>query len=163
MHLSELQETIAATYGERDRARGTAATVAWLCEELGELAQAVRKGTVDQQRHELSDVLAWLGPAIGPTAFEVGPELRAAFAGRFGLAVVTPEDEEAIARRYGVQRWPTLVFLRDGQYVTALSAMRDWDDYLRDVAQALQSPVTRAPGIGIPLVSSSSGADAHCH
>lgn len=91
------------------------------------------------------------------------PELRAAFAGRFGLAVVTPEDEEAIARRSGVQRWPTLVFLRDGQYVTALSAMRDWDDYLRDVAQALQSPVTRAPGIGIPLVSSSSGADAHCH
>jgi len=91
------------------------------------------------------------------------PELRAAFAGRFGIGVVTPEDEEAIARRYGVQRWPTLVFLRDGQYVTALSAMRDWDDYLRDVAQALQSPVTRAPTIGIPLVSSSSGADAHCH
>ena len=60
MHLTELQETIAATSRERDRARGTAATVAWLCEELGELAQAVRKGTVDQQRHELSDVLAWL-------------------------------------------------------------------------------------------------------
>ncbi len=60
MHLTEFQEIIAATYGERDRARGTAATVAWLCEELGELAQAVRKGTVDQQRHELSDVLAWL-------------------------------------------------------------------------------------------------------
>ena len=60
MHLSEFQETIAATYGERDAARGTAATVAWLCEELGELAQAVRKGTVAEQRHELSDVLAWL-------------------------------------------------------------------------------------------------------
>jgi polyphenol oxidase len=24
-------------------------------------------------------VLAWLGPCIGPTAFEVGPEVRAAF------------------------------------------------------------------------------------
>ena len=60
MHLTEFQETIAQTYGERDQARGTAATVAWLCEELGELAQAVRKGTVAQQRHELSDVLAWL-------------------------------------------------------------------------------------------------------
>jgi NTP pyrophosphatase (non-canonical NTP hydrolase) len=36
------------------------ATVAWLAEELGELAQAVRKGTVDEQRHELGDVLAWL-------------------------------------------------------------------------------------------------------
>jgi NTP pyrophosphatase (non-canonical NTP hydrolase) len=60
VHLDEFQQTIADTYGERDQARGTAATVAWLCEELGELAQAVRKGTVAEQRHELSDVLAWL-------------------------------------------------------------------------------------------------------
>lgn len=60
MHLHELQDTIARTYGERDAARGQAATVAWLCEELGELAQAVRKGTKEQQAHELSDVLAWL-------------------------------------------------------------------------------------------------------
>ena len=35
-------------------------TVAWLTEELGELAQAVRKGTVEEQTHELGDVLAWL-------------------------------------------------------------------------------------------------------
>jgi len=60
VHLAEFQSTIAQTYGERDRARGVPATVAWLCEELGELAQAVRKGTMDQQRHELGDVLAWL-------------------------------------------------------------------------------------------------------
>ena len=60
MEIDEFQDLIAQTYGERDRARGTAATVAWLCEELGELAQAVRKGTMPEQRHELSDVLAWL-------------------------------------------------------------------------------------------------------
>ncbi len=60
VHLDELQDVIGRTYGERDRARGTAATVAWLCEELGELAQAVRKGTRDQQLHELGDVLAWV-------------------------------------------------------------------------------------------------------
>ena len=34
--------------------------VAWLAEELGELAQAVRKGSPEQQLHELGDVLAWL-------------------------------------------------------------------------------------------------------
>lgn len=34
--------------------------MAWLAEEVGELAQAVRKGTPAQQLHELSDVLAWL-------------------------------------------------------------------------------------------------------
>ena len=60
MDLGELQRVIAATYAERDRARGVPATVAWLTEELGELAQAVRKGSIEQQRHELGDVLAWL-------------------------------------------------------------------------------------------------------
>jgi NTP pyrophosphatase (non-canonical NTP hydrolase) len=47
-------------YGERDSARGTAATMAWLLEELGELARAARKGTRAEQVHELSDVLAWV-------------------------------------------------------------------------------------------------------
>lgn len=60
MDIAEFQSVIARTYGERDEARGVAATVAWLCEELGELAQAVRKGTVEDQHHEMGDVLAWL-------------------------------------------------------------------------------------------------------
>lgn len=47
-------------YGDADRARGVPATVAWLAEEVGELAQAVRKGHPDQQLHEFGDVLAWL-------------------------------------------------------------------------------------------------------
>ena len=57
--LPELQDLMERLYGDADRQRGIAATVAWLCEELGELAQAVRKGTPDQQLHELGDVLAW--------------------------------------------------------------------------------------------------------
>jgi len=60
MELGELQRLMAATYGERDRVRGVPATVAWLTEELGELAQAARKGTAKEQLHELGDVLAWL-------------------------------------------------------------------------------------------------------
>ena len=60
MQLAELQQLMDDLYGEPDRARGVPATVAWLCEELGELAQAVRKGSHEQQLHELGDVLAWL-------------------------------------------------------------------------------------------------------
>jgi len=51
---------MARTYGQRDSDRGLAATLAWLAEEVGELARAVRKGTPQQQLHELGDVLAWL-------------------------------------------------------------------------------------------------------
>ncbi len=60
MTLDEVQTLMEELYGEADRARGMPATVAWLCEELGELAQAARKGTKEQQLHELGDVLAWL-------------------------------------------------------------------------------------------------------
>ena len=60
MELGEVQRLMEDLYGPGDRERGIPATVAWLCEELGELAQAVRKGSVDDQLHELGDVLAWL-------------------------------------------------------------------------------------------------------
>ena len=60
MDIRELQDLIERTYGDRDRARGVPSTVAWLAEELGELAQAVRKGTSEAQIHEFADVLAWL-------------------------------------------------------------------------------------------------------
>jgi NTP pyrophosphatase (non-canonical NTP hydrolase) len=51
---------MARTYGDRDGARGLACTVAWLAEEVGELAKATRKGTVAERAHEIGDVLAWL-------------------------------------------------------------------------------------------------------
>lgn len=60
MELAAFQTLMDELYGEADRERGIPPTVAWLCEEMGELAQAVRKGTPEQQLHELGDVLAWL-------------------------------------------------------------------------------------------------------
>ena len=60
MDFAELQDVIERTFGDRDRARGVPASVAWLAEEVGELAQAVRKGSHDQQLHEFGDVIAWV-------------------------------------------------------------------------------------------------------
>ena len=60
MALAQPQDVSERTFGDRDRARGVPATVAWLAEEVGELAQAVRKGNHDQQVHEFGDVLAWV-------------------------------------------------------------------------------------------------------
>jgi NTP pyrophosphatase (non-canonical NTP hydrolase) len=58
--IADFQATIASTYGDRDAERGVAFAVAWLCEEVGELAQAARKGSPEQQLHELGDVVAWV-------------------------------------------------------------------------------------------------------
>jgi len=71
VNLIELQDVIARTYGERDRDRGVASTVAWLAEEFGELAQAVRKGSPADIEHEFSDVLAW----VASLANQVGVDL----------------------------------------------------------------------------------------
>lgn len=76
MELDAFQQVIAATYGERDAARGVPATVAWLCEEVGELAKAVRKGSRDDQVHELGDVVAW----VASLAHQLGISLEAAVA-----------------------------------------------------------------------------------
>jgi NTP pyrophosphatase (non-canonical NTP hydrolase) len=60
MDIAHLQDVIERTFGTRDSARGVPASVAWLAEEVGELAQAIRKGTKAQQLHEFGDVLAWV-------------------------------------------------------------------------------------------------------
>jgi NTP pyrophosphatase (non-canonical NTP hydrolase) len=60
VHITDFQQLMATLYGDVDRDRGVPATVAWLAEEVGELAQAVRKGTPEQRLHEFGDVLAWL-------------------------------------------------------------------------------------------------------
>lgn len=74
MDLAELQAVIERTFGDRDRARGVPASVAWLAEEVGELAQAVRKGSHDQQVHEFGDVIAW----VATLANQMGVDLTQA-------------------------------------------------------------------------------------
>jgi hydrogenase-1 operon protein HyaE len=86
------------------------------------------------------------------------PELRAASGRDFAIGVVTRDSEDTIARRYGSQRWPALVFLRDGEYLATVSGMKDWADYVDEVRQALAATPSRRPSIGIPVVSADGGA-----
>ena len=52
------------------------------------LAAGVLESTVQAMAVNPGELMAWLGPAIGPTAFEVGPEVRDAFIGRTGSAAM---------------------------------------------------------------------------
>jgi NTP pyrophosphatase (non-canonical NTP hydrolase) len=54
-----LQAQIAATFGARDRARGTDGTFRRLVEEVGEVAKALRGADRAALALELSDMVAW--------------------------------------------------------------------------------------------------------
>lgn len=114
-------------------------------------------------------VLLFAGdPVAFPESLDVAvilPELQKVSASRhkpFAIAVALPEYAQALAETYGSRRWPTLMFFRDGQYVTTLSGMHDWTDYLGLLAQALNKPVSRPPTIGIPVINANTAA-SHCH
>jgi NTP pyrophosphatase (non-canonical NTP hydrolase) len=58
--LAEFQQLIRQMYFDKDVARGVDGTFMWLMEEVGELAGALREGTLAEQAAEFADVLAWL-------------------------------------------------------------------------------------------------------
>jgi NTP pyrophosphatase (non-canonical NTP hydrolase) len=60
MTIAEFQRQIEAIYYEKDSARGASGCLAWLVEEVGELARAVRRGERRAMEEEFADVLAWV-------------------------------------------------------------------------------------------------------
>ena len=90
------------------------------------------------------------------------PELCRAFPDRFKVGVLLPEAARAIAVRYGFRHWPALVILADGKYVGAVDGLRNWDEYLAEVAGLLEAAPTRPPTLGIAIKGNGEGA-ASCH
>jgi len=58
------------------------------------LAQGVLQATVRRMKEEPGEIMAWLGPAIGPEVYEVGEDVRQAF----------PEEQGKYFRKNG-ERW----------------------------------------------------------
>lgn len=67
-------DCLPALFCDRAGTRVAAAHAGWRG-----LANGVLENTLDALAVEPSEILVWLGPAIGPLAFEVGPEVREAF------------------------------------------------------------------------------------
>ncbi|MFC4864511.1 peptidoglycan editing factor PgeF [Pseudomonas sp. MAHUQ-62] len=67
-------DCLPALFCDRAGTRVAAAHAGWRG-----LANGVLEATLDALALSPEEVLVWLGPAIGPAAFEVGPEVREAF------------------------------------------------------------------------------------
>jgi NTP pyrophosphatase (non-canonical NTP hydrolase) len=79
--ISALQTIILQMYGEKDAARGDAATFLWLTEEFGELATALRSGTREELAAEMADVLAWLATLANIAGVDLEEAVKAKYGG----------------------------------------------------------------------------------
>jgi len=83
------------------------------------------------------------------------PELVTAFGDALRPGVVTDTfgAGKTLKLKYGFREYPTLVFVRDGEYVGAISRVQDWSDYLVQIRDLLSAEPRRAPGFAIPVVA----------
>jgi hydrogenase-1 operon protein HyaE len=88
------------------------------------------------------------------------PELDKAMQGTVDFAICARETDELMKMRYGFTVWPSLVFLKGGDYVGAISGMKDWVIYLEKFAELLNSPTSRPPSVGIAVTAASA---ISCH
>lgn len=82
------------------------------------------------------------------------PELVKTFSGRLRPGVVARvfAIEQALQRHYGFREYPTLVFVREGGYLGAISRVRDWGEYLSLIPELMEAAPRRPPGFKIPVV-----------
>ncbi len=95
-----------------DRGRGVAALHAGWRGVLGGIIEVGVKALSHAVGTEPEHLLAWFGPAIGPAAFEVGPEVRDAF-----LEAVGPARNDIVVGAFAPSRG------RSGHYLADLNAL----------------------------------------
>jgi hydrogenase-1 operon protein HyaE len=89
------------------------------------------------------------------------PEVLKLTGDRLRAAIISPELARKEKVRFGITRWPTLVFVRDGGYVGAIEGMRNWEEYTREIAEMLERPIGRPPSVGIPVTAAGETSDCH--
>lgn len=82
------------------------------------------------------------------------PELLKVFNEALQPAVADLVFAKTLAARYAISEWPTLLFLRNSDYLGHISRMRDWQVYLQKITTFLHSPLPpKTLGIGVAVVS----------
>jgi hydrogenase-1 operon protein HyaE len=97
-------------------------------------------------------------PTVAKDATDVAvvlPELVAKFDRRLCPGVVTDTwgDGKTLKRHYGFSAYPSLVFVRSGDYVGTITRIADWAEYLEKIAAFFDAPARRPPGFKIPVVT----------
>ena len=83
------------------------------------------------------------------------PELVQAFGGHLRPGVVTDTwgAGKELKRHYGFSVYPSLVFVRGGEYVGVITRIQDWGEYVEQISELLVAAPRRPPGFSIPVVT----------
>lgn len=90
-------------------------------------------------------------PEVIDNAVIVPEVLREFPAGTFDVAFADLPQSRLIARRYGIVRFPALLFLRRGDYLGVIVGLMDWPDIVRAFDERLHGEVRRPPSVGIAV------------
>lgn len=89
-------------------------------------------------------------PGRSPESWDVCvvlPELLAACPGT-RAAILDPAESALAAARYGIDKLPALVVLRDGEYIGAIEGMRDWEPFVVALRVLREAPSQPPPVAG---------------
>jgi len=97
------------------------------------------------------------------------PDILRASAEPLRVGLLDPAAARQLAAQFGVFRWPSLVFLRDGAYLGVIERMRDWEEYLAEIPKILALPPSQpprsanamSPAAGSPAASSAPSSTTH--
>ena len=98
-------------------------------------------------------VLLFAGdPVRWPEATDVAvvlPELIEAFQGRLQGAVIATQAETALAPRFSVQVYPSLVLWRDGKILDVIPKIKDWSVYVARMTALLDGTLKPASSAAV--------------
>lgn len=80
------------------------------------------------------------------------PELVKAFSGRLQAAIIAKPIERELQARFRFTGWPSLVFLRNGEYLGAITGIRDWQEYRQETVRILAATPSEPPGFDLDKV-----------
>ncbi|QPK65220.1 hydrogenase [Methylomonas sp. LL1] len=94
-------------------------------------------------------------PLMFPESHDVAvilPELLKVFADRLQGAVIAQTIERELQARFRFTSWPSLVFLRRGEYLGVITGIQDWGEYGQEFARILALQPQQPPGFDLGKV-----------
>lgn len=141
-------------YAEQ-RAAAFEALLTRLAAEAGVLRLTADEIEAGAARHERLALLYTADPARSPESWDacvVLPELLAGAGFEVRGAILDPAQSDLAAARFGIDKRPSLVVLREGRYVGVIEGMQDWLPFMTNLRYLCDAPAITPPVAGAPPV-----------